>query len=63
MMTSTHSHNGEVSADFSSHSTINDAQNAKSAKPDSIAPGEIAIGVVIGRASSSSSWKARFTHS
>ena len=51
MMTSTHSHNGEVSADFSSHSTINDAQNAKSAKPDSIAPGEIAIGVVIGRAS------------
>ena len=48
MMTSTHSHNGEVSADFSSHSTINDAQNAK---PDSIAPGEIAIGVVIGRAS------------
>ncbi|WP_304360443.1 MFS transporter, partial [Collimonas fungivorans] len=47
-MTSTHSHNGEVSADFSSHSTINDAQNAK---PDSIAPGEIAIGVVIGRAS------------
>ncbi|AEK62036.1 putative transporter protein [Collimonas fungivorans Ter331] len=48
MMTSTHSRNGEVSADFSSHSTINDAQNAK---PDSIAPGEIAIGVVIGRAS------------
>ncbi|WP_041743354.1 MFS transporter [Collimonas fungivorans] len=47
-MTSTHSRNGEVSADFSSHSTINDAQNAK---PDSIAPGEIAIGVVIGRAS------------
>ncbi|SFC87615.1 Major Facilitator Superfamily protein [Collimonas sp. OK412] len=48
MMTSTHSHNGEVSADFSSHSTASDARNAK---PDSIAPGEIAIGVVIGRAS------------
>ena len=48
MMTSTHSHNGEVSADFSSHSTVNDARNTK---PDSIAPGEIAIGVVIGRAS------------
>ncbi|MEM4988121.1 MFS transporter [Collimonas sp. H4R21] len=47
-MTSTHSHNGEVSADFSSHSTVSDARNAK---PDSIAPGEIAIGVVIGRAS------------
>jgi len=48
MMTSTHSHNGEVSADFSSHSNVNDARNAK---PDTIAPGEIAIGVVIGRAS------------
>jgi len=50
MMTSTHSHNGEVSATFSSHSTVSDARNAKS-DHSKIAPGEIAIGVVIGRAS------------
>ncbi len=50
MMTSTHSHNGEVSANFSSHSAVSDGRNAKS-DHSKIAPGEIAIGVVIGRAS------------
>ncbi|WP_211453054.1 MFS transporter [Collimonas antrihumi] len=49
-MTSTHSHNGEVSANFSSHSAVSDGRNAKS-DHSKIAPGEIAIGVVIGRAS------------
>ncbi|WP_414648779.1 MFS transporter [Collimonas sp.] len=50
MMTSTHSHNGGLSTNLSSHSGVNDARNAKS-DHKKIAPGEIAIGVVIGRAS------------
>jgi len=50
MMTSTHSHNGGLSSNLSSHSGVNDARNAKS-DHKKIAPGEIAIGVVIGRAS------------
>jgi MFS family permease len=50
MMTSTHSHNGELSANLSSHSAVNDIRAAKSDHPE-VAPGEIAIGVVIGRAS------------
>ncbi len=50
MMTSTHSRNGELPANFSSRSAIGDARNAKS-DHSKIAPGEIAIGVVIGRAS------------
>ncbi|WP_211465352.1 MFS transporter [Collimonas silvisoli] len=49
-MTSTHSRNGELPANFSSRSAIGDARNAKS-DHSKIAPGEIAIGVVIGRAS------------
>ncbi|HWW04682.1 MAG TPA: MFS transporter [Collimonas sp.] len=49
-MTSTHSHNGGLSTNLSSHSGVNDARNAKS-DHKKIAPGEIAIGVVIGRAS------------
>jgi MFS family permease len=50
MMTSTHSHNGELSANLSSHSGVSDARSTKS-DHKKIAPGEIAIGVVIGRAS------------
>ncbi|MFC5475624.1 MFS transporter [Paraherbaspirillum soli] len=49
-MPSTPSHSGEFAANFPSHSSISGARNTKS-DHSSIAPGEIAIGVVIGRAS------------
>lgn len=49
-MSSIHSHNGGLSADFPQHSPISGARNTH-ADHSSIAPGEIAIGVVIGRAS------------
>nr|WP_231879296.1 MFS transporter [Collimonas arenae] len=49
MMTSIHI-NSEHSANFSSQSTVKDGQTTRSDHP-AIAPGEIAIGVVIGRAS------------
>jgi MFS family permease len=50
IMSSIHSHNGEHPADFPQHSTLSGARNTN-ADHASIAPGEIAIGVVIGRAS------------
>lgn len=50
MMTSSHSHNGDLSANLSSHASAADVRSAKSDHPE-VAPGEIAIGVVIGRAS------------
>ena len=49
-MTSIHIHNSELPADFNLDSTRSDVQGNKS-KHTQIAPGEIAIGVVIGRAS------------
>ena len=50
IMPGIHNHNGELTADFAQHSSISGARNTKS-DHSSIAPGEIAIGVVIGRAS------------
>ncbi|PUA18315.1 MFS transporter [Glaciimonas sp. PCH181] len=52
-MTSIHIQHSEHSANFPSPSTGNDARSSTSTKSDhpAIAPGEIAIGVVIGRAS------------
>jgi MFS family permease len=49
-MASTRMHNGELSAGFPPDSTIAAAGGSKSGHPE-IAPGEIAVGVVIGRAS------------
>ena len=49
-MTNTNLHNGELSGDFAPFSTSSGARNIN-ARDTRIAPGEIAIGVVIGRAS------------
>ena len=49
-MASTRMHNGELPAGFPPNSTIDAARGSKSGHPE-IAPGEIAVGVVIGRAS------------
>lgn len=49
-MASTRIHGGELSADLPLRSTVGDVRNTHS-DHSSIAPGEIAIGVVIGRAS------------